>query len=633
MDFIQMQHLDKNFKLDDAFNLNTLPLATSTLPRPVTCSQKVIIKKRRWHFFIPSPEHFNASRLRTKNSSFIIGPISRLPGDVLFLIFALLAHGEKVRYWNWVTVTHVCKRWRTVALLCPLLWTQLNDFRSENMVAMYLERSRGALLRISFGKITDRSEVLKSSLKGLKTSRIRSLDISLRGRGRGTGNDLWVVGKLLAEILENPAVNLDMLVINNPSFCDHLLPPSILANEGLPLLKHFHVQGGRLPENVVLLKDLTTLHLMNLHTSDILSLEDLLSILRQCPTLQDLELREIGQLEESSDAASRRDLIKLPNLKKFVLGSISVQGCMRLLHSLELWADIDCDISCSSKESVFWLAKPFPTRQEMDCRNFTVAIATESITIEVLAKEKNGAYSKFLFCCSLNSSSRPISLDVLNGAFRWINSAICDSFWKTSNCLTVRVQSKAAPISEEAWISLLECLSQLSRISYQCIPWLSEKRDFTLEHLMAVLQSSWTSILCPNLKEIDLVGAYLYPSIGTAYSNLVKFLALRHVSGQRLETVKVIAARGTSEKSLTSNIRQYVGTVVWQSFKAHKGGKLKKLRKQQQQEKPDLGQIKLLFGIKFDRWSFMWWSTSVEQHSANLRCQAGKRVRKVAGTR
>ncbi|KAI0042360.1 hypothetical protein FA95DRAFT_1610264, partial [Auriscalpium vulgare] len=64
-------------------------------------------------------------------------PVARLPPEILALIFSILTAIDrpmlnrsqtanlKLRRKNklgWVTVTHVCQRWRTIALRNPLLW-------------------------------------------------------------------------------------------------------------------------------------------------------------------------------------------------------------------------------------------------------------------------------------------------------------------------------------------------------------------------------------------------------------------------------------------------------------------------------------------------------------------------------
>lgn len=62
-------------------------------------------------------------------------PISRLPDELLVAIFhfyhsqwaeyCLFAQDDAVPHYRWIKITHVCRRWRNVALGAPLLWTDL----------------------------------------------------------------------------------------------------------------------------------------------------------------------------------------------------------------------------------------------------------------------------------------------------------------------------------------------------------------------------------------------------------------------------------------------------------------------------------------------------------------------------
>jgi hypothetical protein len=57
-------------------------------------------------------------------------PISRLPPETLVGIFSLLplpaGDSDCAPYLEWIYVTHVCRRWREIALHSPNLWTHIN---------------------------------------------------------------------------------------------------------------------------------------------------------------------------------------------------------------------------------------------------------------------------------------------------------------------------------------------------------------------------------------------------------------------------------------------------------------------------------------------------------------------------
>ena len=59
-----------------------------------------------------------------------LAPISRLPPETLAEIFSLLSFSaddsESVPYLAWIHVTHVCHRWREIAIYSPYLWGHIN---------------------------------------------------------------------------------------------------------------------------------------------------------------------------------------------------------------------------------------------------------------------------------------------------------------------------------------------------------------------------------------------------------------------------------------------------------------------------------------------------------------------------
>ncbi|KAF9236715.1 hypothetical protein BU15DRAFT_49671, partial [Melanogaster broomeanus] len=86
-------------------------------------------------------------------------PVSRLPSDVLAIIFE---ESRRLLY-NWagprrplpieVQLSHVCARWRQVALSTPSLWTTIRVpiLHRENAVRAYFQRCNQCPLDIHLG--------------------------------------------------------------------------------------------------------------------------------------------------------------------------------------------------------------------------------------------------------------------------------------------------------------------------------------------------------------------------------------------------------------------------------------------------------------------------------------------------
>ena len=72
-------------------------------------------------------------------------PINRLPPELLVYIFAFLGGGSLV-----VPASHVCQKWREIALGAPSLWTVIREEDDECAALCFMHRSRSLPLDISY---------------------------------------------------------------------------------------------------------------------------------------------------------------------------------------------------------------------------------------------------------------------------------------------------------------------------------------------------------------------------------------------------------------------------------------------------------------------------------------------------
>ncbi|TFK85034.1 hypothetical protein K466DRAFT_664779 [Polyporus arcularius HHB13444] len=123
--------------------------------------------------------------------------VHRLPPELLSLIFEMVthiphrhegifdlvnvAHEEHKRAplpsSGVLTITHVCKRWRTVALRMPTLWTYVSALPGSDQFRAYMERSLSLPVSVSVG--TDAPH-LQESLSSVGP-RLRRLDLAING--------------------------------------------------------------------------------------------------------------------------------------------------------------------------------------------------------------------------------------------------------------------------------------------------------------------------------------------------------------------------------------------------------------------------------------------------------------------
>ncbi|KAF6761916.1 hypothetical protein DFP72DRAFT_591465 [Ephemerocybe angulata] len=114
----------------------------------------------------------------------------RLPPEILSRIFIDLA-SMGISAWyavgankkprkvsvSWLRVTFVCRHWRSVALQCPSLWSNL-VFSNANLAEAMLTRSKGAPLTIWYNGMNDKpSSVLTTALSSV--DRLRSIKFTL----------------------------------------------------------------------------------------------------------------------------------------------------------------------------------------------------------------------------------------------------------------------------------------------------------------------------------------------------------------------------------------------------------------------------------------------------------------------
>ena len=170
-----------------------------------------------------------------------LAPISRLPHETLAEIFSLLSfpadYYEYVPYMKWICVTHVCHRWREVALYFPYLWNHINFTHLTLAGATeILARAKMSPLKFEAHGITPSSKArFKAFGSHLEAhiSHTRHLSIS--------GNFQTVLKRLVSPA---PAlVSLSLANLSDPHTSSPCVVPNSLFNGAAPMLTRLKLIG------------------------------------------------------------------------------------------------------------------------------------------------------------------------------------------------------------------------------------------------------------------------------------------------------------------------------------------------------------------------------------------------------
>jgi hypothetical protein len=308
--------------------------------------------------------------LRTRRNNFSL--IGRLPPEILSCIFSFHAINQPTPrdpIYNpddpfpsssgpirlglgWITVTHVCRHWRQVALSDPNLWRTITFDLGAEWAEEMLERSKATLIcysrdlsfqpRVSRRRSLDDEVTLRKHL-----SHVRRLVLS--------GNPESLAPAVRA--LTTPAPRLESLELlrNAPQFPESCitLPSDLFAHDS-PKLRHVTLYGCAVPWDSPLFRDLTHLDIRippvvpsppspPAAQSDLLSiptLDRLLSILEAMPSLQVLTL---GNCLPRPEFTSR--VVPLRHMSKLSLDG-SLPNAVAVLERVSLPSSASLSLRC-----------------------------------------------------------------------------------------------------------------------------------------------------------------------------------------------------------------------------------------------------------------------------------------------
>jgi hypothetical protein len=202
--------------------------------------------------------------------------ISRLPNELLRLVFTLLRDGTPEPGAPWKAIAGVCTAWRALALDSPSLWSRIDvapgpsgsEVRAQTWTDLLLKRSKCAPLDLHITLSLPQywelppNEAHAGGLPALEAApRARHLVLTLPGH-LPMPHKAWAVDVLARE----PARFLKSLVVDSMSIHGLpsvvMLPSDMCVGARAPLLQDLQLRNCLLPPNIPdLCSPLTSLHL------------------------------------------------------------------------------------------------------------------------------------------------------------------------------------------------------------------------------------------------------------------------------------------------------------------------------------------------------------------------------------
>ena len=277
-----------------------------------------------------------------------IAPISKLPPEMLAEVFlhvvanyhcepGRLVHNAAMFSYKWITITHVCRAWRDIALNTPRLWSYL-VLASPEMTEMVLARSKMAPLCVT-ATILSASDWRFKLLETIMQNSRRIKDVYVVGSAR-------VLRSLVAK-WSGPADLLESIFLTESRVYDPMaiFPSGHLTSDVLPKLFASHTPKLRHLEidrtvitwdNPLLCSSLTTLRIScrreNLQRNG--TFPQFLAALENMPLLEHIHLIEaIPRVPEDTTSLppATRSPVALPHLRNLEVIS-DIFDCANFLN-------------------------------------------------------------------------------------------------------------------------------------------------------------------------------------------------------------------------------------------------------------------------------------------------------------
>ncbi|TEB29349.1 hypothetical protein FA13DRAFT_1735050 [Coprinellus micaceus] len=263
--------------------------------------------------------------------------ISRLPPEILTIIFCAALAFDTMTTSNYVALCHVCQSWRTVALKSPELWARLriHSHTKAPLMELMWERSRSASVTLS----------IWDARKHNSSRHFDNFDIIFKnGMSKLQNLSLYMARTsmdLLLREVTGRAQNLESLSIIGQRRVPPMGKLDLFAG-GTPNLRRIHLENYLLTWTAPIFQ---SSHLTHLIVQESLppkteSMDELIAILRRLPQLQVFFVAIPGAMHDFVPITTHdTPQVEMPNMTRFSIDSYHLEVLSSILSTIRLPMD------------------------------------------------------------------------------------------------------------------------------------------------------------------------------------------------------------------------------------------------------------------------------------------------------
>ncbi|TDL19553.1 hypothetical protein BD410DRAFT_432064 [Rickenella mellea] len=462
--------------------------------------------------------------------------IIRLPEDVLHIIFSNLRETElasTIHGRRWIVVSHVCHKWRQVALASTNLWTIVDTSWGSNATE-FIRRSGTAPLKLWIGLTASASdsEIETFNLAIDHISRACELHFSLGAESIHMSRtlsltELWKKETLATISLRNP-------------YRGQI--PHLHFNDIPPVLKVLETTMAYVSNQATLLRQLTYLKI-DIPQYSPMSASEMLGVLGSCVQLVGFEFSHRGPV---SAPLSGTATVTLPSLRRLCLSFGSADSMDFLCHLTFL-----PEVSLALKSTICFKRPRIPPELYSQYDSCELQISMSVICLSSRTSTAKGQKTMDVkFRHTVNGTALMQGLGILQFSF--------PSLLVHLKTITIAPLPPTSSTTGFRWEELLRKLTNLSTLVVRGRA--PGRRGFVGPLANALSRpNEFMQPFCPNLRTLMVENFALYPI--TVQRSLVKFVASRDEMGARLGMLDI--SRCTElEPTIFDELAPFVDEVV-----------------------------------------------------------------------